>query len=89
MKLLESLPSRPLSAGELTALNRADALDLAVALEGEEPARGITLATDRWAKALGFDGEGWQVVATVSLGDRERVEALQDCEDALLAFFED
>ena len=89
MTLLESLPPRPLSAGELTGLNRADAVDLAVALEGEEPATGITLATDRWVKALAFDGEGWRTVESVDLTERERIEALQECEDALLAFFED
>lgn len=89
MTLLESLPPRPLSAGELTGLNRADAVDLAVALEGEEPAAGITLATDRWVKALAFDGEGWRTVETVELADRERVDALQECEEALLSFFEE
>jgi hypothetical protein len=57
---------------------------------GEEPggpATGLLVVTDSWAKGLALAPEdGWQVVETVSLSDTERFEALQQAEDAVLAF---
>lgn len=88
MALVESLPPRPLSAKELLDLNRSDALELASPIEEEGDASAVILATESWVKGLVFDadGDGWTVVETVSLAERERIEGLQACEDAILAF---
>ncbi|MDS0292821.1 hypothetical protein [Halogeometricum luteum] len=97
MALVESLPPRPLSAKELLDLNRSDALELASPIEEEGDAGAVILATESWVKGLVFDGEqgdgdgggednGWTVVETVSLAERERIDGLRACEDAILAF---
>lgn len=87
MSVLSALPARPLREGELTSLNLADAVDLAVAVEGDGPTRAVVVATTGWVKGLGFDGDGWRVVETVRLdAGVERIDGLQTCEEALLAF---
>jgi hypothetical protein len=51
------------------------------------PATELLVVTDSWAKGLALaPDDGWQVVETVSLSDTERFEALQQAEDAVLAF---
>lgn len=83
MSLVSSLPDRPLSAGEIAALNRADAVDLAVAVD-DDPADGLLLATDAWVKGLSWSEAGWAVVETVPLDDDDdRYEGLQACEEAV------
>ncbi|WP_101297530.1 hypothetical protein [Halegenticoccus soli] len=86
MSIVDSLPRRALADGELAALNRSDAVDLAVAVESGGPTEGVLLATDRWVKGLALSGEGWRVVETVSLEGTERYDALRSCEDAVRAF---
>lgn len=89
MSILDSLPDRPLAAGELSKLNRSDGVELAVAVDGEEgaapsgsEAESVLLATDRWVKALVRD-DGWHVVETVCLDGTERYDAMRTCEDAV------
>lgn len=85
MSVLDSLPSRPLGRGELTSLNRADAVDLAVSVESEGEAESLLVATDDWVTGLAFDGEGWRLIERVALdGDTERIDGLQACEAAIL-----
>ncbi|MDS0298803.1 hypothetical protein NDI76_08610 [Halogeometricum sp. S1BR25-6] len=96
MGLVESLPPRPLSAKELLDLNRSEVFELASPIEEEGDASAVILATESWVKGLVFDGEsggdgegdgdGWTVVETVSLAERERIDGLRACEDAILAF---
>lgn len=88
MTIVESLPPRPLSAKELLDLNRSDALELASPIEEEGDASGVIVATESWVKGLAFDadGGGWTVVETVSLSERKRIDGLQACEEAILAF---
>ncbi|ESP88599.1 hypothetical protein [Candidatus Halobonum tyrrellensis] len=86
MSLLTSLPDRPLSAAAVAALNRADAVELAVAVDDDDPADGLLLATDAWVKGLAFDGAGWSVVETVGVdGADDRYDALRACETAVRA----
>ncbi|WP_224336647.1 hypothetical protein [Haloprofundus halobius] len=84
MSILDSLPSRPLSDAELAALNRADAVELAIAVD-DGPTEALLLATESWVKALAFDadGDGWRTVETTSLDEMERYEALKRCEEAI------
>ena len=89
MRVVDSLPDRPLSDAELASLNRADAVELAVDVTEADrktpgDVAGLLLATETWAKGLAYD-DGWRVVATESLGERERVDALQACEEAVRA----
>ena len=88
MAIVESLPPRPLSAKELLDLNRSDALELASPIEEEGDASAVILATESWVKGLVFDaeGDGWTVVETVSLAERERIDGLQACEATILDF---
>lgn len=84
MSLVTSLPDRALSAGEIAALNRADAVDLAVAVDDDDPADGVLLATDAWVKGLALRDGGWAVVETVAVdGADGRYDALRACEDAV------
>ena len=86
MSLVTSLPDRPLSAGDLAALNRADAVDLAVAVDDDDPADGLLLATDAWVKGLLWSEAGWTVVETVTLDDADgRYDGLRACEEAVRA----
>jgi hypothetical protein len=92
MSVLDSLPDRPLTDAELASLNRADVVTLAVDVtEAEETTpddiEGLLLGTDRWLKGLVYDGagDGWRVVATEELGETERFDAMQACEDAVRA----
>lgn len=92
MSILDSLPDRPLGDGEVARLNRADSVELAVAVdpaEGGDATDGETdallLGTDRWVKALVRD-DGWHVVETVSLDGTERYEAMRACEDAVRTY---
>jgi hypothetical protein len=88
MTIVESLPPRPLSPKELARLNAADAFELAVSVESDGEARSLLLASEAWVKGLAFDeADGsWTVVKTASIADRERIEGLQSCEDAVRAF---
>lgn len=87
MSVLDSLPARPLSDAELAKLNRAETVELAVAVDDDEgPTDGLLLATDRWVKGLVFDGEGWRVAETVALADAARYDAMRTCEDAVRGF---
>lgn len=84
MGVLSSLPNRPLTDGEIASLNRADAVDLAVAVdEGTTETRGLLVATSAWVKGLALEADGWTVVETADLDDAERYEALRACEDAV------
>lgn len=83
VSLVTSLPDRALSAGEIAALNRADAVELAVAVDDDGHADGVLLATDAWVKGLAHD-DGWTVVETVAVdGADGRYDALRACEDAV------
>ncbi|QCJ48070.1 MULTISPECIES: hypothetical protein [Haloprofundus] len=84
MSILDSLPSRPLSDAELASLNRADAVELAIAVDDGGPTEALLLATESWVKALVFGGEdgGWRTADTVSLDEVERYEALKRCEES-------
>jgi hypothetical protein len=83
MTLLDSLPPRPLDDGEVTALNRSDAVELAIAVDEDGPTDAVLLATDSWVKALLLGDDGWTVVESVSLDDTERYEALRVCEETV------
>lgn len=83
MTLLDSLPPRPLDESEVTALNRSDAVELAIAVDEDGPTDAVLLATDAWVKALLLGDDGWTVVETVSLDDAERYEALRTCEETV------
>ncbi|MFC7096542.1 hypothetical protein [Halobaculum marinum] len=98
MSLVASLPGRPLTDGEVASLNRADSVELAVAVDSETDtaaaegnaaapgAEGLLLATDSWVKGIDFRGGAWAVVETVAIEDEsERYEALRVCEDAVRA----
>ncbi len=93
MGLLESLPARPLTRGELAKLNDADAVDLVAPVteaEADPDAEvdaspdaeiaGVLVATDAWVQAVVFRGEAWDAVARVNLDDTERFDALRACE---------
>jgi len=84
MSVLSSLPKRPLTDGEIASLNRADAVDLAVAVDdGTAETRGLLVATASWVKGLALDDDGWTTVETADLDETERYEALRACEDAV------
>lgn len=98
MSLISSLPGRPLSDGEVAALNRAESVELAVAVDSETDTEaaeanaaapgteGLLLATGAWVKGLDFRGGVWEVVETVAIDDEsERYDALRVCEDAVRA----
>jgi len=84
MGVLSSLPNRPLTDGEIASLNRAEAVDLAVAVDdGTAETRGLLVATPSWVKGLALDADGWTTVESVDLDGAERYEALRACEDAV------
>jgi hypothetical protein len=84
MSVLSSLPPRPLAESEVVQLNRADSVDLAVAVDDEsDETTGLLLATDGWVKGLALGEEGWRTVETVDLAETERYDALRACEDAV------
>jgi hypothetical protein len=89
MSVIDSLPDRPLADGELSELNRADRVELAVAVDSGETTADATesflLATDEWVKALVRE-DGWHVVETVALDGTERYEAMRACEDAIRTY---
>jgi hypothetical protein len=89
MSVIDSLPDRPLGDGDLSELNRAGRVELAVAVDPGETAADATesflLATDEWVKALVRD-EGWHVVDTVGLDGTERYEAMRACEEAIRTY---
>lgn len=98
MSLVASLPGRPLTDGEIASLNRADSVELAVAVESDTDseaaeanaadagAEGLLVATDSWVKGIDFLGGAWEVVESVDIEDDEdRYEALRACEDAVRA----
>ncbi|WP_435125006.1 hypothetical protein [Halobaculum sp. D14] len=84
MSLVASLPGRALSDAEVASLNRADSVELAVAVDDDGDTDGLLLATDSWVKGLRFMGGAWEVVETVGIDDvEERYDALRTCEDAV------
>jgi hypothetical protein len=90
MSVLDSLPDRPLTDAELASFNRSDALEIAIEVSDfanpdSDEIVGVILATDDWVKGLAYDGDGWRVAETVSLGDgeNERYEGMQTCESAV------
>ncbi|WP_246310238.1 hypothetical protein [Halorarum halophilum] len=84
MSLVASLPGRPLSDAEVASLNRADSVELAVAVDESGPTEGLLLATDDWVKGLRFLGGAWEVTETVDIdGEEDRYDALRACEDAV------
>ena len=98
MSLIASLPGRPLSEAEIAALNRAESVELAVAVDSEtegeaaaanaaaDGAEGLLLATESWVKGLDFLGGAWEVVETVAIEEEaDRYDALRRCEDAVRA----
>lgn len=92
---LESLPDRPLRQQEVTALNHADAFSLVVPVDREDAVEADTrepvviterviLGTDDWVTGLVYD-DGWLEVESVAIADpdKERFEAMRDCETAV------
>lgn len=97
---LESLPDRPLRQQEVTALNHDDAFSLVVPVNREEAVEADTqepvviterviLGTDDWVAALVYD-DGWVAVESIPIDDpdEERFAAMQDCEDAIEAYYD-
>ena len=95
MRTLSSLPDRPVTQSEVTALNEAETLAMAVPVtqedavttEDREPVTitdQLVLATDSWVVGLVYD-DGWVEVERVDIEGpgSERFEALQRCEDAI------
>lgn len=65
-------------------LNRADSVNLAVAVDDDSgETTGLLLATGAWVKGLALGEEGWETVETVDLTETERYDALRTCEDAV------
>lgn len=86
MSLVASLPGRPLSDAEVASLNRADSVELAVAVDESGPTEGLLLATDDWVRGLRFLGGAWEVTETVAVDEgTDRYDALRTCEDAVRA----
>lgn len=84
MSLVASLPGRPLSDAEVAKLNRADPVELAVAVDESGPTEGLLLATDDWVKGLRFLGGAWEVTETVRTDEgTDRYDGLRRCEDAV------
>jgi hypothetical protein len=87
---VDSLPARALSRREVSELNRADPVALAVAVDDEDPASGVLVATDSHVTGLALedaaDGDGsgqWRAVVRLPVGDRDRYEALRAAESAV------
>ncbi|WP_246308160.1 hypothetical protein [Halorarum salinum] len=86
MSLVASLPGRPLSDAEIASLNRADSVELAVAVDESGATEALLLATDDWVKGLRFLGGAWEVTETVAVDEgTDRYDALRACEDAVRA----
>jgi len=98
MRTLSSLPDRPVTQTEVTALNNADSLAMAVPVtqedavttEDREPVTitdQLVLATDSWVIGLVYD-ESWVEVERIDIegSGSERFEALQRCEAAIEAY---
>jgi hypothetical protein len=98
MSLVASLPGRPLTDGEVASLNRADSVELAVAVGSDtdseaaaanaaaDGAEGLLLATDSWVNGLDFLGGAWEVVESIDIErESDRYDALRACEDAVRA----
>ncbi|QZX98673.1 hypothetical protein [Halobaculum rubrum] len=98
MSLVASLPGRPLTDGEIASLNRADSIELAVAVESDTDseaaeanaadagAEGLLVATDSWVKGIDFLEGVWEIVESIDIEDDEdRYDALRACEDAVRA----
>lgn len=89
MSLVASLPGRPLSPAEVASFNRADAVELAVAVEESGTTEGLLLATDDWVKGLRLLGGAWEVAETAPIDEgADRYDALRECEDAVRAAVE-
>jgi len=102
MTVRSSLPDRPVTQAEVTALNESDRLAMAVPVTQEDAVRAedqkpvtitdqLILATDTWVVGLVYDSEeGWVEVERVTIDGpgKERFAALQTCESAIEAFVE-
>ncbi|WP_049981648.1 hypothetical protein [Halolamina rubra] len=87
MRVLDSLPDRPLTDAELASFNQSEAIEIAVevAEADDDGIGGVILATEDWVKGLAYGAEGWRVAETVSLGDgeNERYDGMRACESAV------
>lgn len=65
MKVLESLPSKPLAGDTVLALNEADTemAVLPVSYYQERQIYSMAIMTDGYASVVGFDGEKWVEIA--------------------------
>ncbi|MFW5924270.1 MAG: hypothetical protein ACOCSP_01575 [archaeon] len=95
MTALSSLPDRPLTQAEVTALNESDRLAMAVPVTQEDAVTAadrepvtitdrLILATDEWVSGLVY-GDEWIEVERIDIDGpgSERFEALQTCESAI------
>ncbi|UWG47458.1 Uncharacterized protein HSRCO_1171 [Halanaeroarchaeum sp. HSR-CO] len=100
MRTLSSLPDRPVTQAEVTALNDSERLAMAVPVTQEDAVRTddreqvtitdqLILATDTWVAGLVYE-DRWIEVERVDIEGpgSERFAALQTCEDAIEAHTE-
>ena len=100
MTAISSLPDRPVTQGEVTALNESDRLAMAVPVTQEDAVTAdeqkpvtitdrLILATDAWVVGLVYDDE-WIEIERIDIDGpgSERFEALQTCESAIEAYDE-
>ena len=95
---ISSLPDRPVTQGEVTALNESDRLAMAVPVTQEDAVTAdeqepvtitdrLILATDTWVVGLVYDDE-WREIERIDIDGpgSERFEALQTCESTIEAY---
>src|SRR6056297_486496 len=95
MTAISSLPDRPLTQAEVTALNESDRLAMAVPVTQEDAVTAedrepvtitdqLILATDEWVSGLVY-GDEWIEVERIDIDGpgSERFAALQTCESAI------
>lgn len=100
MSAISSLPDRPVTQGEVTALNESDRLAMAVPVTQEDAVTAdeqepvtitdrLILATDEWVVGLVYDEE-WIEIERIDIDGpgSERFAALQTCESAIEAYDE-
>ncbi|MFW6003772.1 MAG: hypothetical protein ACOCPT_05070 [Halanaeroarchaeum sp.] len=100
MRTLSSLPDRPVTQAEVTALNESERLAMAVPVTQEDAVRAedrepvtitdqLILATDTWVAGLVYE-DRWIEVERIGIDGpgSERFAALQTCEDAIEAHIE-
>lgn len=100
MSVISSLPDRPVTQGEITALNESDRLAMAVPVTQEDAVTAdeqepvtitdqLILATDEWVVGLVHD-DGWKEIERIAIDGpgSGRFEALQACESACESYDE-